>query len=54
VIAGIIGVVLFILTEDISKLMALFDRWTIIHAVILVFEIVGYMVTLKNNKDKVE
>ena len=41
IVAGIVHAALFLLTQDISKTMVLLDVWTMVHAVILVTEIMA-------------
>jgi uncharacterized repeat protein (TIGR02543 family) len=45
---GIAGVVLFLLTQDMSQQMVLFDKWTIAHTMISIGEIRCLMTTFKN------
>ena len=35
------------LTEDMSKLMVLIDRWTIVNLLILILEVTGFVIALK-------
>ena len=51
ILMGIIGVVFFFITEDITKLMVLMDRWTIVNAIFFVLEILGSLLAFKNKKD---
>ncbi len=52
---GIAGVVLFFLTEDMSKLMVLADKWTMVNMAILVAEVVCSVFAFKRkNRDKEE
>ena len=41
VLAGIAGPVVFLLTEDMSLPMAMFDKWTVLMAVILAVQVVA-------------
>lgn len=45
--AGICGVILFLLTQDLSKLMVLADKWTIASALFFIVGIVGMVLTFK-------
>ena len=47
VIAGIVGVIVFFVTENMSLPMRLVDWWTIVNAVILVLGVVGAMLAFK-------
>jgi undecaprenyl pyrophosphate phosphatase UppP len=47
---GIAGVIVFLLTEDLSRTMALVDRWTIVNAVILAVEIIAIALHKKTQK----
>jgi Predicted membrane protein, hemolysin III homolog len=50
VILGIVGVIVFALTEDMNNVMVFFDNWTIVMAIILGVEIVGAVFTIKRDK----
>ena len=54
VIMGIMGIIVFILTEDVTRPMALVDRWTILNVIIFVIELIAIVLTFKhkNNKDQ--
>ena len=53
VTAGVLGVLLFIFTEDTSLLMVLVDNWTLWQLVVFVVEIVGCVLTAKRrNKEQ--
>ena len=51
IIMGIGGAALFLITEDISKLMVVVDRWTIVNAVILAIEILASILIFKRGKN---
>jgi len=50
-VAGLLGILLFVLTQDMSAMMALMDRWTILQAVIFAAEIVATIFKQKRSKD---
>ncbi|MDR0797791.1 MAG: hypothetical protein LBE70_03630, partial [Nitrososphaerota archaeon] len=54
VIMGIVGIIVFLLTEDMTRPMVLVDRWTIVNAIIFIIELIAIALTFKheNNKDK--
>jgi H+/gluconate symporter-like permease len=54
VILGIAGIVVFLLTEDMTRPMAMVDRWTIVNVIIFVVELIAIALTFKhkNNKDQ--
>jgi cytochrome bd-type quinol oxidase subunit 2 len=47
---GVAGVVVFLLTEDMSRVMGLVDKWTIANAVIFVAELIAILFALKHRK----
>ena len=49
VVFGAAGMVLFYFTQDIRHSMVLTDRWTIMHAVMLVSEIIAIRIAYKTN-----
>jgi uncharacterized membrane protein len=49
IVMGVLGIVIFLLTEDMSKLMVLVDKWTIVNAIILVLGIVSCIFALKRD-----
>ncbi|MDR1291822.1 MAG: InlB B-repeat-containing protein [Clostridiales Family XIII bacterium] len=51
VIMGIAGIILFLMTEDMSKIMVLMDGWTIVNAAILAVEIIGMALAFKTGKE---
>jgi H+/gluconate symporter-like permease len=51
VIMGVVGIVVFFLTEDMSRSMAMVDKWTIVNAIILAVEIIAIVFTFKHNKN---
>ncbi|MCL2707229.1 MAG: hypothetical protein FWE97_03615, partial [Dehalococcoidia bacterium] len=50
IIAAIAGVIVFILTENMSNPMVLVDRWTIVNAIILVLGAICAVPAFKNKK----
>ncbi|MCL2477764.1 InlB B-repeat-containing protein, partial [Candidatus Bathycorpusculum sp.] len=53
---GIAGLIVFILTEDMTRPMALVDKWTIVNAIIFIVEIIAIALIFKrkkNNEEKV-
>ena len=53
-ILAIIGIILFILTQDIRLPMTMVDLWTIAHGVLFLGGIVSYIFAYKNEKDEDE
>jgi uncharacterized repeat protein (TIGR02543 family) len=51
IIAGIAGVIVFLLTEDMKLSMTMVDNWTIINAIIFIIEIIAIILTFKRKKD---
>jgi uncharacterized repeat protein (TIGR02543 family) len=51
-IFSLLGVLLFLFTEDMRLPMVLVDKWTIVNAIIIVFEIVATKLTLKKDKEE--
>jgi H+/gluconate symporter-like permease len=49
VIMGIAGIIVFILTEDMSRPMALVDNWTIVNVIIFIVELIAIVLTFKHN-----
>ena len=49
---GVAGVIVFVLTENLSRIMVLFDYWTIVNCVILVIGIIATVLALKRAKAK--
>ena len=54
ILIAVISVVVFILTEDMSRTMRLFDRWTILMAVLLIIQIVLVLIIAGRNEEKQE
>jgi uncharacterized membrane protein len=46
-IMGIVGVVVFLLTEDMSRTMGWVDNWSIVNAIIFVIEIIAISLSFK-------
>ena len=53
-IAGVIAIVVFLLTEDITLPMALVDWWTICHVIIFILQIVFSVIATRKKKDEEE
>jgi uncharacterized repeat protein (TIGR02543 family) len=51
IIAGIAGVIVFLLTEDMNNVMVMTDKWTIINVIIFIVEIIAITFTFKHKKD---
>jgi uncharacterized repeat protein (TIGR02543 family) len=51
---SIAGLILFILTEDMTRLMVLTDKWTIGHAIILIIEIICILFSFKRSKQQAD
>jgi uncharacterized repeat protein (TIGR02543 family) len=49
---GIAGIIVFLLTEDVSRTMALVDKWTIINVVIFAVEIIAIALHTRVQKSK--
>ena len=52
VIAGVIGIVVFLFTEDMNNPMTLIDWWTVVNALIFIIGIFGAMLTFSDKKIK--
>jgi len=50
-ITGILGIIVFLLTEDMRLPMVLVDRWTIVNAIIFILGVVAYIFERKRDKD---
>ena len=50
--AALIGVILFIVTQDMTLPMVFIDRWTIAHAILLAIGIVGAVLVVKKIRRK--
>lgn len=50
VILGVVGIVVFLFTEDLSRKMALVDSWTIVNAIILAVQIIAIVSAFKHKK----
>ncbi|MCL2889615.1 MAG: hypothetical protein FWE65_04225, partial [Eggerthellaceae bacterium] len=50
IVLALLAVLLFILTEDMRKLMVFIDFWTIFHVLIFVVEVIAMAFTLKRKK----
>jgi uncharacterized repeat protein (TIGR02543 family) len=46
-----VGIIVFLLTEDMNRKMAMVDRWTIVNAVIFIAEIIALFFVFKRNKN---
>ena len=49
-VMGILGVIVFLVTQDMTQLMVLVDSWTIVNAVLFVFAVVAYRFAFKRKK----
>ena len=47
---GTVGVVVFVITQDMRRTMVLLDYWSITHAIIIVLEIVASLLSFRRNK----
>jgi len=54
ILMGVIGIVLFLLTQDMSRMMVWLDIWTIVHAVVFVVQAVAVWFLLRSDKKKDE
>jgi heme/copper-type cytochrome/quinol oxidase subunit 2 len=52
VILGVEGIVVFLLTEDMSRPMALVDSWTIVNVIIFVVELIAIVFTFKHKDNR--
>ncbi len=52
IVLAVAGIVVFLLTEDMSRTMAITDKWTIINATIFIAEIITITLTFKHKKTK--
>ena len=50
IVMGAAGIIVFLLTEDTTKLMVLLDRWTIVNAGIFIIEAVGFGLAFNRKK----
>ena len=50
VVMGIVGLIVFLLTEDMSRPRAWVDSWTIVNAIIFIIEIIAIAFTFKTKK----
>ena len=53
-VMGIVGVIVFILTEDMTRLMVLVDNWTILNAIIFIVALISYRYAFKREKEEEE
>jgi len=51
-VLGGIGILIFVLTQDMRKTMALMDWWTIFHVIVFVLEIIAFRLIYKKEKDE--
>ena len=54
VIMGIVGIIVFILTEDLSRPMTIVDKWTIVNTIIFIMELIAIGFTLKHKNNKAD
>jgi uncharacterized repeat protein (TIGR02543 family) len=52
IVLGVVGVLVFIITQDMSNLMALTDSWTLLNALILIVEILAVRLAFRRKEDK--
>jgi len=50
-VMAFIGVILFVLTQDMRQIMILFDWWTIVHIIIFAIELIAIVHMIKRKKD---
>ncbi|MCL2477709.1 MAG: hypothetical protein FWE73_10590, partial [Candidatus Bathyarchaeota archaeon] len=48
---GIAGIIVFLLTEDMSRTMTLVDKWTIVNVIIFAVQITAIVFTFKRKKN---
>jgi len=51
-ILGVAGVVLFVIFQDMSRMMVFVDRWTIVHVVIFAVQVLAIWLLLRSDKDR--
>jgi len=49
-VLGVVSIIVFLLTEDLSLKMGLVDRWTIVNAILFVVEFVAIILVFKHKK----
>ena len=54
VIMGIVGIIVFILTEDLTRPMTIIDKWTVVNTIIFIIELIAIAFTLKHKNNKAE
>jgi len=54
VIMGIVGIVVFFLTEDMSRPMVLVDNWTIVNVIVFIVELIAIAFTFKHKKNNTD
>jgi hypothetical protein len=54
IIMALLGVVVFVLTQDMAQPMVLVDWWTIINAVILIVEAIAVMLLFRKVEEEEE
>ncbi|MCL2477064.1 MAG: hypothetical protein FWE73_07370, partial [Candidatus Bathyarchaeota archaeon] len=47
---GIAGIIVFLLTEDMSRTMTLVDKWTIVNVIIFAVQIIAIVFVFKHQK----
>ena len=50
ILLGVIGIIVFFITEDMTKMMVLLDRWTVVNAVVLLLEIICFILSYKKKR----
>ena len=51
-VLGGIGILIFVLTQDMTKTMALMDWWTVFHVIVFALEATAFKLIYKNEKDE--
>jgi len=51
IVLGCAGVLIFALTQDVSKTMTMIDRWTLTHAVLFTLELIAFRLMHRSEED---
>jgi hypothetical protein len=51
-VMGIMGVFLFLLTQDMSKTMVFMDFWTVVHGLLIIAEAISIRLALKRDNEE--
>jgi len=54
IVLAVLGLIVFILTEDMTLPMVLIDNWTIVNAIIFIALVVSYKLVFKREKESEE